>query len=77
MLGYPTVFLFELRSSEQYLHQWREELMGEFCRPEDTEMNDFIIFGYQVACFLDELTKLKKQVIAQFHEYQVGVGLIV
>lgn len=51
--------------------------MGEFCRPEDTEMNDFIIFGYQVACFLDELTKLKKQVIAQFHEYQVGVGLIV
>ena len=48
IIGYPPVFLFELRSSEHLLHKWREELMGDVAKPDDTEMNEFIIFGYQV-----------------------------
>ena len=70
------MFLFELRSSEHFLHQWREELMEGFASPGDEEMNEYIIFGHQVACLLEEISRLR-QVIAQFHEYQTGVGLIV
>ena len=50
--------------------------MEGFASPGDEEMNEYIIFGHQVACLLEEISRLR-QVIAQFHEYQTGVGLIV
>ena len=51
--------------------------MEGFSCPGDEEMNEYIIFGYQVACLLEEVSALRKGTIAQFHEYQTGVGLIV
>lgn len=76
--GYPKVFLLDLGSSRGQLEQWRHELMGSFMAPEDQETNDAIIFGNQVALFFMEFVKLldNRPVVAHFHEWLAGVGLI-
>jgi len=50
--------------------------MPSFSAPNDTETNDAIIFGHQVAWLLEELTQYRR-VIAHFHEWLAGVGLVV
>lgn len=50
--GYPRVFLFDLHSMEHNLYQWRQELTGNFSRPDDTETNDAITFGNMVSSSL-------------------------
>lgn len=73
--GFPRVFLFDLASSSQYLHQWRNDLMPGFAPHADTETNDAIIFGYQTAWLVSEFAQYRKMVV-HHHEWLSGVGLI-
>lgn len=50
--GYPRVFLIELGSGFKKLGEWRHYLMAGFEKPEDSECNDYIVFGFLVALFL-------------------------
>lgn len=77
--GYPRVFLIDTMSSMHNLGAWRYELMAGFEKPEDQEVNEAIVFGYQVALFLQELLRQveERPVIAHFHEWNAAVGLIV
>ena len=47
---------------------------------EDVESNDAVILGFMVAVFLrhfrDAVTAYQPLVVAQFHEWQAGVGLL-
>eukprot|EP01130_Rhizamoeba_saxonica_P002842 TRINITY_DN1269_c0_g1_i2.p1 TRINITY_DN1269_c0_g1~~TRINITY_DN1269_c0_g1_i2.p1 ORF type:complete len:658 (+),score=129.60 TRINITY_DN1269_c0_g1_i2:44-1975(+) len=78
--GYPRVFLLDVESSRHRLGEWRNELHGSFQKPEDEETNNAIIFGYQVAYFLQVCRGFSlenRPILAHFHEWLVGVGLIV
>ncbi|KAJ9072360.1 glycogen synthase isoform 1 [Entomophthora muscae] len=79
--GAPFVLLFDLASAFHRLNQWKGELWniaGIPSPPNDTETNDAVVFGYLVALFLQQLVERQKHqaVIAHFHEWQVGVGLV-
>jgi len=78
--GYPRVFLLDLESSRHKLPAWRSELQAGFEKPEDTETNDAIIFGYQTAYFLQAImdaSPTDRPILAHFHEWLAAVGLIV
>eukprot|EP01126_Amoeba_proteus_P063668 TRINITY_DN8798_c0_g2_i1.p1 TRINITY_DN8798_c0_g2~~TRINITY_DN8798_c0_g2_i1.p1 ORF type:complete len:464 (+),score=62.63 TRINITY_DN8798_c0_g2_i1:94-1485(+) len=78
--GYPRCFLLDIESSRGNLDYWRSDLQRGFEKPEDTETNDAILFGYQVATFLRvvlEQSPSGRPVLAHFHEWLVGVGLII
>jgi len=54
--------------------------MAGFEKPEDAETNDYIVFGYCVAQLLmaiREMSPESRPILAHFHEWQAGVGLIV
>jgi glycogen synthase len=55
--------------------QWRHELMSSFAVPNDQETNDAIIFGHQVAWLIEEFAQYRR-IVAHFHEWLAGVGLI-
>jgi glycogen(starch) synthase len=75
--GYPKVFLIDIASSANMLDHWRNELMGSFVAPNDPETNDAIVFGNQVCLFFQEFVKIfDRPVVAHFHEWLTGVGLI-
>jgi glycogen(starch) synthase len=77
--GYPRVFLIDTNSSMHNLGKWRYELEAGFEVSQDFETNEAIVFGYQVATFLEELIKRTEDrpILAHFHEWLAGVGLIV
>eukprot|EP01105_Mastigella_eilhardi_P005572 TRINITY_DN1724_c0_g1_i10.p1 TRINITY_DN1724_c0_g1~~TRINITY_DN1724_c0_g1_i10.p1 ORF type:complete len:663 (+),score=195.26 TRINITY_DN1724_c0_g1_i10:169-2157(+) len=77
--GYPRCFLLDPGSSRHNLGQWRFELQGSIANENDQEANDAILFGYQTALFLKEVVALvpSRPIIAHFHEWLGGVGLIV
>ncbi|KAI0226217.1 glycogen synthase isoform 1 [Massospora cicadina] len=79
--GAPYVLLFDLASGFHRMDFWKGELWsiaGIPSPPNDTETNDAVVFGYLVALFLQEFAQNQKEkaIIAHFHEWQVGVGLV-
>lgn len=88
--GNPQLILFDIGSGAWKLDQFKSELW-EKCHigiPHlDVETNDAIILGYMIAEFLGEFHQCAKKsaednelkspvVVAHFHEWQAGVGLI-
>ncbi|KAM3909989.1 glycogen [starch] synthase, liver-like, partial [Leptodactylus fuscus] len=80
--GSPYVLLFDIGSAAWNLDRWKGEFW-EACNVgipfHDREANDALLFGSLSAWFLKELTDQlqdKPNVIAHFHEWQAGAGLI-
>ncbi|MEJ1280044.1 glycogen synthase 2 [Cricetulus griseus] len=79
--GSPYVVLFDISSSAWNLDRWKGdfwEACGVGIPHHDREANDMLIFGSLTAWFLKEVTDHAdgKHVIAQFHEWQAGTGLV-
>ncbi|CAG9532144.1 unnamed protein product [Cercopithifilaria johnstoni] len=86
--GYPKVILFDLGSGSRKMNDWKHEIYERNFRyqigvpHEDIESNDAVIFGFMVAMFLKHFLDSYKNsdyhnlVVAHFHEWQAGVGLI-
>ncbi|CAL1278683.1 unnamed protein product [Larinioides sclopetarius] len=83
--GYPRVVLFDIGSAAWKLDEWKRDLwnIANIGVPwHDRESNDSIIFGYLVAWFLEEFYKQVEEerdvpyIIAHFHEWLAGIGLI-
>lgn len=56
--GSPNVLLFDLGSAAHRLDEWKADLWqqaGIASPPNDTDMNDAILFGYLIAWFLGEV----------------------
>ncbi|CAN2390461.1 Glycogen starch synthase, partial [Pristimantis euphronides] len=80
--GSPYVLLFDISSAAWNLDRWKGEFW-EACSVgipfHDREANDALLFGSLSAWFLKELTGQfpdTPNVIAHFHEWQAGAGLI-
>ncbi|EUB62187.1 Putative glycogen [starch] synthase [Echinococcus granulosus] len=85
--GYPYVLLFDIGSSAWRIDSWKKELWDN-CNigvpVHDSECNDALIFGALVSWFLkefrDELDAetegVKPPIVAHFHEWLAGCGLI-
>uniref|UniRef100_UPI0025AE141E glycogen [starch] synthase, liver isoform X1 n=1 Tax=Doryrhamphus excisus TaxID=161450 RepID=UPI0025AE141E len=80
--GSPYVILFDIGSAAWNLDRWKGDLW-ETCNIglpyQDREANDSLILGSLIAWFFKELTDQlgdKPNVIAHFHEWQAGPGLI-
>ncbi|KAI9228454.1 MAG: glycogen synthase [Piptocephalis tieghemiana] len=79
--GAPTVLLFDIGCQWHRLGEWKADIWSLAnipCPDHDREQNDAIVFGYIVAWFLGEYMAQRpnKAIIAHFHEWQAGVGLI-
>ncbi|XP_066856706.1 glycogen [starch] synthase, liver isoform X1 [Anser cygnoides] len=80
--GSPYVLLFDIGSAAWNLDRWKGEFwdVSNIGIPfHDREANDAVIFGSLTAWFLKELSSQfddKPNIIAHFHEWQAGVGLI-
>ena len=80
--GAPRVLLFDLESMRGKSDEWKHDLWENAkipSPPGDPETNDAILLGYMVAWFLEEFIRsdrANRAVIAHFHEWQAGVGLI-
>jgi len=79
--GAPKVVLFDVGNSFNRAAEWKKDLFEQVhigCPWEDSEANNAIVFGYLVAWFLGEFAfQLGKQpVVAHFHEWQSGIGLV-
>ncbi|KAJ1922021.1 glycogen synthase isoform 1 [Mycoemilia scoparia] len=79
--GAPMVILFDMGSAAHKLDEWKGDLWkiaGIPSPPHDIETNDSIMLGYLVAWFLKEVLAhdLEHAIVAQFHEWQAGVGAI-
>lgn len=80
--GSPYVILFDVGSAAWNLDRWKGDLW-QTCNIglpfSDREANDALILGSLIAWFFKELTDQfgdKPNVIAHFHEWQAGPGLI-
>ncbi|XP_026065312.1 glycogen [starch] synthase, liver-like [Carassius auratus] len=80
--GSPYVILFDIGASAWNLDRWKGDLW-KVCNIglpyHDREANDSLIFGSLVAWFFKELTDQlqdKQNIIAHFHEWQAGTGLL-
>ncbi|XP_073418386.1 glycogen [starch] synthase, liver-like isoform X2 [Dendrobates tinctorius] len=80
--GSPYVLLFDIGSAAWNLDRWKGEFW-EACNVgipyHDREANDALLLGSLSAWFLKELTAQlqdRLNVIAHFHEWQAGTGLI-
>jgi glycogen(starch) synthase len=80
--GSPQVLLLDIGSASHHMNEWKSDLWNVAqipSPPDDRETNDAIIFGYLVAWFLEEVRRhvnLQQKIIAHFHEWLAGVGLI-
>lgn len=88
--GNPQVVLFDIGSGAWHLDQYKRELWesSHIGVPQpDIETNDAIILGYMVATFIGEFRRCaieyaheneitEPRIVAHFHEWQAGVGLI-
>jgi len=81
--GYPKVVLFDIGSAAWKLDEWKREIwdITHIGIPwHDRESNDAIIFGNLTVWFLSEFQKNnyeKIYMVAHFHEWLAGLGLIV
>ncbi|KAK9508059.1 hypothetical protein O3M35_007805 [Rhynocoris fuscipes] len=84
--GNPQVILFDIGSASWKLDEYRQELWNStnvgIPHP-DIEANDAVILGFQVAQFIEEFKRaceeqssVAPKIVAHFHEWQAGVGLI-
>lgn len=84
--GNPQIILFDIGSAAGGLYDYKCELYNNtkigIPQP-DVECNDAVIFGFMVAEFiaqfrnnLEEEGECKPRVIAHFHEWLAGIGLI-
>ncbi|CAM5082710.1 unnamed protein product [Eretmochelys imbricata] len=80
--GSPYVMLFDIGSAAWNLDRWKGEFW-DACNIgipfSDREANDALIFGSLTAWFFKELSSQfddKPNLIAHFHEWQAGAGLI-
>ncbi|XP_041933836.1 glycogen [starch] synthase, liver [Alosa sapidissima] len=80
--GSPFVILFDIGAAAWNLDRWKRDLW-DTCSIgipyHDREASDALIFGSLVAWFFKELTDEigeEQNVIAHFHEWQAGVGLV-
>uniref|UniRef100_A0AAR2L7L0 Glycogen [starch] synthase n=1 Tax=Pygocentrus nattereri TaxID=42514 RepID=A0AAR2L7L0_PYGNA len=76
--GTPYVILFDIGAAAWNLDRWKGDLWNtcSIGLPyHDREANDSLILGSLVAWFFKELQD-KPNVIAHFHEWQAGVGLV-
>uniref|UniRef100_A0A8C7FLF5 Glycogen [starch] synthase n=1 Tax=Oncorhynchus kisutch TaxID=8019 RepID=A0A8C7FLF5_ONCKI len=76
--GSPYVILFDTGSAAWNLDRWKGDLWdtcGIGLPAHDREANDSLLFGSMVAWFFKELGD-SPNVLAHFHEWQVGAGLI-
>uniref|UniRef100_A0A3B4XNX5 Glycogen [starch] synthase n=2 Tax=Seriola lalandi dorsalis TaxID=1841481 RepID=A0A3B4XNX5_SERLL len=80
--GSPYVILFDIGSAAWNLDRWKGDLW-QTCNIglpyHDREANDSLILGSLIAWFFKELTDNlgdKPNVVAHFHEWQAGPGLI-
>ncbi|XP_066524479.1 glycogen [starch] synthase, liver [Hoplias malabaricus] len=80
--GSPYVILFDIGAAAWNLDRWKGDLWNSSnigLPYHDREANDSLIFGSLVAWFFKELTDRiqdKPNVVAHFHEWQAGVGLV-
>ncbi|CAH2056086.1 unnamed protein product, partial [Iphiclides podalirius] len=85
--GNPQIILFDVGSAAWQMDSFKQELW-DTCTlgiPHlDVEANDAIILGFMVAQFIIEFRKAAEnwsdtppRVVAHFHEWQAGIGLIV
>ncbi|XP_073694889.1 glycogen [starch] synthase, liver [Garra rufa] len=80
--GSPYVILFDIGAAAWNLDRWKGDLWNacSIGLPyHDREANDSLIFGSLVAWFFKELTDQlqdKPNVVAHFHEWQAGTGLV-
>ncbi|EGD82861.1 glycogen synthase isoform 1 [Salpingoeca rosetta] len=83
--GAPWVVLFDVGSAWYKLGGWKKdlyELTGIGCPDSDEESSRAIVFGYLVAWFLGEYVHQlevageKTSVVAHFHEWLAGIGLV-
>ncbi|XP_061434465.1 glycogen [starch] synthase, muscle-like [Lethenteron reissneri] len=80
--GSPLVVLFDVASAAWSLDRWKSELW-EACGIGvpwfDRESNDAVLFGFLTAWFLGEFyaqCEEKPSIVAHFHEWLAGVGLV-
>ena len=88
--GNPQIILFDIGSAAWKLDEFRQELWQK-CNigiPHlDIECNDAVILGYMIAHFIGEFKVAAEKfsrdhglsepkIVAHFHEWQAGVGLI-
>lgn len=88
--GNPQIILFDIGSAAWKLDEFKQELWsttGVGIPHLDIECNDAIILGYMIATFLAEFKNTVEKysesnhygspkLVAHFHEWQAGVGLI-
>lgn len=81
--GYPRVYLFEPNSpgiNRAKIAGWRKDLQGSIGNEYDSEANNAINFGFQVAHFFKmfyERFHTESYMVAHFHDWMGSVGLIV
>lgn len=81
--GYPRVYLFELNSpgiNSMKVAGWRRDLQGSLGNEYDSEANNAINFGFQVAHFFKafyERFRDETYILGHFHDWLGSVGLIV
>ncbi|XP_043246505.1 glycogen [starch] synthase-like isoform X1 [Amphibalanus amphitrite] len=84
--GNPQIILFDVGSASWKMNEMKDELWnlaGIGIPNPDVECNDAVVFGYMVAEFLQqfrnrlpEFTDGPPRMVAHFHEWLAGVGLI-
>lgn len=83
--GNPQIILFDIGSAAWKMDEYKQELWsscGLGVPHLDIEANDAIILGHMVATFIAEFEKVAHnefgppRIIAHFHEWQAGIGLI-
>ncbi|XP_075913404.1 glycogen [starch] synthase, muscle [Petromyzon marinus] len=80
--GSPCVVLFDVASAAWSLDRWKSELWdacGIGVPWFDRESNDAVLFGFLTAWFLGEFyaqCEEKPSMVAHFHEWLAGVGLV-
>eukprot|EP00127_Corallochytrium_limacisporum_P006868 Clim_evm83s236 gene=Clim_evmTU83s236 len=79
--GYPRVVLLDLDSYRDRTAKYKSEFwdLANIGTPDhDPETNDAVLFGFGAAMFLRAFEEnIDKMVIANFHEWLAGVGLVV
>jgi glycogen(starch) synthase len=84
--GNPQIILFDVGSGAWKMDEYKQELWNT-CNlgiPHlDIEANDAVILGYMVAQFIEQFRNIAEEysdymprIVAHFHEWQAGVGLI-
>jgi len=84
--GNPQVILFDVGSAAYKMTEFKQELYEKASigvPSSDGEVNDTVIFGFMVAQFLadfrtcaEEFTDCPPRIVAHFHEWMAGTGLI-